>query len=149
MEQYKEFINKCDFIEYDVSKKDIKDTLLKNNLAMDICRNTISEEAIVDILESDEINGYIAVMDGKYIGFVFYKQNYDTFYLSLIATLPKLGFPLGQMLLTMFEEEAKNKQAIDIQASAVVDVIDFYTNRNYEIVYLDRDCQEYSIRKKL
>ena len=82
-------MNRCEFIEYDSKMKDVREALLKDNIALDICRNDIHISVIKDIMENEEIQGFIAMVDGKYAGFVFFKNEYDTIYLSLIATKSK------------------------------------------------------------
>jgi len=149
MNKYTQFLNKCELIDYNSSKKDICEELLKDKVAKKICRDLIHDDCIEDILKSNEIKGYIAIANGEYIGFIFFKINYDTYYLSLIATKPKLGFPLGQILLTKMEEEGRINKAYNLQADAIPEAIHFYEKMNYEIKYQDEKTKEYLIEKKL
>lgn len=147
MEQYEIFLKKCVFIDYNVSKKEIRDKLLKDNLASKICRDIINEGAIEDILNDKDIRGYIAIVNNEYVGFIFFKENYGTFYLYLIATKSKLGFPLGQILLTKIEEQARNEQAYQVQSNVLKTAINFYKKMKYDILY--EEDNEYIIQKKL
>jgi ribosomal protein S18 acetylase RimI-like enzyme len=149
MDKYNQFTNKIILIEYDSSKTEIAEALLKDNVAKKICRDLIHISCIEDILKSEEINGYIAKVDDEYVGFVFFKHNYDTFYLSLIATKPKLGMPLGQILLTKMEEEGRKRKAYTLQANSIPEAIKFYEKMGFEVKYLDEECGEYFIEKKL
>ena len=147
MDKYTQFLEKCDFIDYDASKKEISKALLKDKTAAKICRDLINDECIKDILENEEIKGYI--VDGKYYGFIFFKHLYDTFYLSLLATKPKLGFPLGQILLTKMEEEGKRRKVYKIQGDSIPQAVSFYEKMNYEVKYFDEISGEFSIQKNL
>ena len=149
MEKYNKFSEQYKLIEYDVSKKDIREKLLKDNVAYDICRQLVHIETIEDVLCCEDIKGYIAVVKNKYVGFVLFKQNYDILYLSLIGTMSKLGFPLGQILLTKMEEMGKFMEMILIQGSSLSESIGFYKKMNYEVVYYDPDSDEYFIRKNI
>lgn len=149
MDRYSQFLNKCMFITYDSTKIDIYKSLIKDNSAKNICRNLIHESTIDDILTNPETKGYVAKIKDEFIGFIFFKHEYDTYYLSLIATKPKLGFPLGQILLTKMEEGGKDNNVYTIQASAIPEAIDFYKKMNYEIKYYDEDSEEYLIQKSL
>lgn len=149
MDKYIQFSEKYKFINYDATKTEICEELLKDKTASKICRDLINDTCIEDILKSEEITGYIAVVDGKYAGFIFFKHLYDTFYLSLIATKPKLGFPLGQILLTKMEEEGKIKKAYTLQANAIPEAISFYEKMNYEVKYMDEHSGEFFIQKNL
>ena len=149
MDKFTQFTEKIEFVDYDASKKEITEALLKDNTAEKICRDLIGLSCIEDILKSEEINGYIAIIDGEYVGFVFFKHLFDTFHLSLIATRPKLGFPLGQILLTKMEEEGKRRKAYTLQANAIPQAVGFYEKMNYEVKYLDEYTGEYFIQKSL
>ena len=149
MDKYNQFLEKCVFIEYDDSKTEICEALLKDNITTEICRNLINEERVEEILKNKETNGYIAKVDDKYIGFIFFNQKYDSFYLSLIATKPKLGFPLGQMLLAKMEEEAKIRKVRVIQGDAIPQAVSFYEKMNYEVKYMDEYSGEFFIQKNL
>jgi len=148
MNKYNDFLDKIKFINYNNKCEDIKKELLENKLASKICRDLVSIDAIEDILECDDIEGFIAYINNKIVGFVFFKHNYDVLYLSLIATLPKLGLPLGQILLTKMEEEVKEDTYL-IQLTAIEEAKDFYEKMNYEVKYHDKDCCEYAMEKRL
>ncbi len=149
MDKYTQFLERCDFIEYDTSKKEISEALLKNKTAANICRDLINDECIKDILENKEIKGYIAIIDNKYSGFIFFKHLCDTLYLSLLATKPKLGFPLGQILLTKMEEEGQRRKVYKIQGDSIPQAVSFYEKMKYEVKYFDEISGEFSIQKKL
>lgn len=149
MDKYTQFLDKCVFIDYDASKKELCEALLKDKTAAKICRNLIHDDCIEDVLKNEEIKGYIAMVDGEYVGFIFFKHLFDTYYLSLIATKAKLGFPLGQILLTKMEEDGKKNKAYTLQANAVPEAIKFYEKMNYEVKYLDEYSGEYFIQKSL
>ena len=149
MDKYTQFLKKCNFIDYDSSKKEICEALLKDKTASNICRDLIHDSCIEHILKSEEIKGYIAIVGGEYSGFVFFKHLFDTYYLSLIATKTKLGFPLGQMLLTKMEDDAKKNKAFNIQADAIPEAVHFYEKMNYEVKYMNEDSGEFFIQKSL
>jgi len=148
MNKYSDFLNKYKLLSYSNKNEELKKSLFE--CSNDICRNKVHKSTIEDILNNDETMGYVAIdNNNKYIGFIFFKQYYDDYYLSLIATLPNLHFPLGQILLTKFEEYAISNNAYQIQASAVKEAIDFYRKMGYIDKYLDEESNEYLIEKKL
>lgn len=149
MNKYSQFFNKCTFTTYDSTKIDIYKSFTEDNTVKKICRDLIHESTIDDILTNPETKGYVAKIKDEYIGFIFFKHEYDTYYLSLIATKPKLGFPLGQMLLIKMEEDGKDNKVYTIQGSAIPEAINFYKKMNYEIKYYDEDSEEYLIQKSL
>lgn len=140
-------IKECDFLKYDNSKKTICTDLLKNNTAVNICRKIIHISAIEDIITNEEINGYVVKRKDEYIGFIFFKCIYDSYYLNLVATKSKLGFPLGQILMNKMEEECKKTNGYNIQANAIPEALAFYKKLNYDVKYKDEDTGEYLIQK--
>jgi len=142
------FLDKIKFVNYTNKNTDIKKELLENKLATKICRGLVSIDTIEDILECDEIEGFIAYINNNIVGFVFFKHNYDVLYLSLIATLPKLGLPLGQILLTKMEKEVKEDTYL-IQLTAIEEAKDFYEKMNYELKYFDESANEYAMEKRV
>lgn len=144
---FAEKMNQCSFIKYDKSKKDICDDLLKDKTAVNICRELIHISAIEDIITNDEINGYVVKMNEEYVGFIFFKQIYDSFYLNLIATKAKLGFPLGRILMSKLEEDCKKENGLNIQANAIPEALNFYKKLDYDVKYQDEESGEYLIQK--
>ena len=149
MDNFNQFLDKIEFIYYKSDNKKVYEDLIKENNGKDICRGLIHPGVIEELLTSEEIEGYVALIDGKYVGFVFFKHFYDTVYLSLIATRPKLGLPLGQILLTKMEEEAKKREAMNLQCDAIPEAHKFYINMGWEVVYQDQDTKEYSMKKNI
>jgi len=149
MDNYKQFLDKIEFIYYKSDNLKVHQAIMKDNIGKEICRNLIHEGVIDDIMTNKEIEGYVAIIDDKYVGFVFFKHFCDTVYLSLIATRSKLGLPLGQILLTKMEEEAKKREAMTLQCDAIPEAYKFYIKMNWEIVYQDQDTKEYSMKKNI
>ena len=149
MENFNKFLDKIEFIYYKADNKKVYNDLSKETNGKDICRGLIHPGSIDDIITSEEVEGYVALIDGKYVGFVFFKQFYDTVYLSLIATRPKLGIPLGQILLTKMEEEAKRRKTLMLQGDSIPEAIEFYKKMGWEVVYQDQDTKEFSMKKNI
>eukprot|EP00483_Globobulimina_turgida_P002034 UN02036 len=144
--------NRCLFLRYNnqnMENKKLREELLKNSLAMELSRNMIREDYVLDVVTNQNIIGFIAKVDGKFAGFVLYKHIYDTFYLSLIATRPQLEIPLGKILMAKMEKEATGKKIMKLQADAGEDVVGFYTKLGWSVVYFNNVSQEYAIQKDM
>ena len=149
MDNFKQFLENIEFINYKSDNLKVYQDLTKDNKAKEICRGLIHEGAIDDIITSEEIEGYIAKINGEYVGFVFFKHLYDTVYLSLIATKGKLGLPLGQILLTKMREEARNREVMTLQCDAIPEAHKFYIKMGWEVVYQNINTKEYSMKKNI
>jgi len=149
MDNFNQFLDKIEFINYKSDNKKVYEDLIKDSNGKDICRGLIHPGVIEELLTSEEIEGYVAKINGKYVGFVLFKHLYDTVYLSLIATRPKLGLPLGQILLTKMEEYAIARRAMDLQCDAIPEAYKFYIKMGWEVVYQNQDSKEYSMKKNI
>eukprot|EP01084_Bolivina_argentea_P218350 370559_1 len=147
-------INDTDYelLRYDnknIENKELREDLLNNNLAMEISRNVIRDDYVKDVIMHQDMIGFVAKMNEKYSGFVLYKPICDTFYLSLIATKPQLGIPLGKILMQIMENEAIDKKIIKLQADAGEDSVGFYKKLGWHVVYFNNATEEYAIQKDI
>eukprot|EP01084_Bolivina_argentea_P243132 407652_1 len=146
------YLKQCEFLRYDnrnQENKKLRDDLLHNNLAIEISRNMIREDYVEDTVTNEDIIGFIAKINGVYAGYVLYKHIFDTFYLSLIATKPKLGIPLGQILMQKLETEARKNKILKLQADAGKNAVEFYTMLGWNVVYFNEQSNEFAIEKNM
>ena len=96
--------------------------------------------------------GYVAKIDGEYAGFIMFKkpdEDLNELYLSLVATKPKLGIPLGKILISVMEEVAKESNIHTIIADSVEGAIEFYMKNDWEVLDKDEDDETYLIEKQI
>ena len=118
----------------------------------ELCRYTIDQEYIREVFIDTEITGYVAKINGEYAGFILFKKSVDDhneLYLSLIATKPKLGLPLGQILISIMEEVALESDMHTIIADSIEGAIEFYKKNGWEVLKKDNDDDTYLIEKQI
>ena len=135
-----------------IHEKIYEDLIVNDTKGVEICRNLIAVEYIQDVFLDEDIMGYIAKVDGEYAGFIMFKQpdkDINELYLSLVATKPKLGFPLGKMLISIMEQTAKESNIHTILADSVEGAIEFYMKNDWEVLDKDEDDETYLIEKQI
>lgn len=119
-------------------KKDVDRDLLKSGKAADICRNVITLSYIDEIFSFDNIEGFYAKKDGKYVGFILYqavsgeKGEEDYAYLDIVCT--KGGNKgLGIKLINKMEQAVKKEGLYIIKAEAIDTALPFYRRNGWEL----------------
>ena len=161
---FEQFLEKIELIyidnQYTDDKEDEKkfskigSDLIDGGEAFAMCRGAIDNDYIKDEFYDKDMMGYVAKINGEYAGFIlFKKQEYDDaepdLYLSLIGTLPKLGMPLGQILISVVEEVAKECDYGAICADAIQSALPFYKNNDWDVVQEGDEDNTYLIEKKI
>jgi len=159
---FDKFLEKIELIYYDneysddteINKKHgkIYEDLVNDKKAFELCRDAVGEGYIQDTFLDENIMGYIAKIDGEYVGFILFKkpdEDYNELYLSLVATKPKTGMPLGQILISIMEEVAKQTNIHTIIADSVESAIEFYIKNDWEVLQKDDEEDTYLIEKQI
>ena len=157
-----QFLDRIELIFYDNEYSDdeqdnkihaqILEDMVDNKKGMELCRNVIDEGYIQEVFLDEKIMGYVAKIDGEYAGFILFKkqdEEYNELYLSLVATKPKLGIPLGKILISVMEETAKQANIHTIVADSVAGAIDFYMKNDWEVLDKDEEEDTYLIEKQI
>ena len=159
---FDKFLEKIELIYYDneysddteINKKHgkIYEDLVDNCEAMKLCRDVVDYDYIQNTFLDENIMGYIAKIDGEYVGFILFKkpdEDYNELYLSLVATKPKTGMPMGQILISVMEEVAKETNIHTIIADSVESAIEFYIKNDWEVLQKDDEEDTYLIEKQI
>jgi len=159
---FDKFLEKIELIYYDneysddteINKKHEKiyEDLVNDKKAFELCRDAVGEGYIQDTFLDENIMGYIAKIKGEYVGFILFKkpdEDFNELYLSLVATKPKTGMPMGQILISVMEEVAKETNIHTIIADSVEGAIDFYMKNNWEVLQKDEEEEMYLIEKQI
>lgn len=147
------FDNKYSDDEKDNKKHEqiLKD-LIENKKASELCRGSIDDGYIEETFLDIDIMGYVAKIKGEYAGFILFKkpnEDYNELYLSLVATKAKTGMPLGQILISVMEEVAKETNIHTIIADSVEGALNFYKKNDWEVLQKDDDDETYLIEKQI
>jgi len=156
------FLDRIELIYYDNEYSDdeennkihsqILEDMVNNKKGAELCRNAIGDGYIQEVFLDEKTMGYIAKIDGEYAGFILFKkpnEEYNELYLSLVATKPKLGIPLGQILISVMEEVAYESNIHTIVADSIEDAIDFYMKNEWEVIDKDDEDDTYLIEKQI
>ena len=145
--QFDKFLDKIEFIYYDNEHSDLEqrnkqldkvfEDLVEGGIAVELGRGNIDDGYIRDTFADAEIMGYIAKINGEYVGYIMFKKIEEYMYLSLVATKPKLGMPLGQILIAIMEEIAIKSDIGYVKADAVAEAIEFYKKHQWEVINKD------------
>jgi len=156
---YDKFLEKIELIYYDTDYTDddevnermdkIFDDLNDTSEGMDICRGDIDAGYIREVFLEEDIMGYVAKIEGQYVGFILFKKVGGHIYLSLVGTKPKLGMPLGQILIAVMEETAIQSGIGIIQADSVKGALNFYKKNNWQVIEKDEEADTYFIQKQV
>jgi hypothetical protein len=96
------------FDEDEVNKAIFED-LIDNEEAENLCQGKIDIDYISDVMNEEDIKGYILIANNVYVGMMFYKIYDDMIELKVIGTNKNeetKGLPLGKYLLYILENEA-------------------------------------------
>ena len=132
-------------IEYDsADRQDIKDRLMFDDGAVDICNRAISDSFINRTLNNDDMDGLIAYYNNIAVGFVFYdykednRGEYVEVKLLCVKRPPaKLkGIPFGKIIMAMVEKIIKdvNEEVGRIFLEAVQEAVPFYQSIGFTIL---------------
>lgn len=159
---FDDFLEKIELIYYDNKYTDdieknkkheiVYNDLIENNEANKLCRNEIDEDYIQETFLDENIMGYIAKINDDYVGFILFKKlnkNHNKLYLSLVATKPKTGMPLGQILIAIMEKVAKEINIHTIIADSIEGALNFYMKNNWEVFQKDEEANTYLIEKQI
>ena len=159
---FKRFLEKIELTYFDNRYSDDKEDnekheqllkdLVENKKATELCRGAIDEGYIEEVFLDEEIMGYVAKINGEYAGFILFKkpnEDYNELYLSLVATKAKTGMPLGQILISVMEELAKETNVHTIVADSVEGALNFYKKNDWEVLQKDEEDETYLIEKQI
>jgi len=127
----------------------LNDMIGEDNEAVTICRGAVEEGYIIDTFCEEDIQGYIAKIEGQYAGFILFKKVKGYYYLSLVGTKPKLGMPLGQILIALMEQIAIQDGIGIIKADAIGEALNFYKKHNWTVIEADEEEDSYFIQKQV
>ena len=157
--RFDKFLEKIEFIYFDNEYTEceeknyqmdkIYEDLINSGLATEIGRGNIEDGYIKDTFSDDKTMGYIAKIQGEYVGYILFKKEKNHLYLSLVATKPKLGMPLGQILIAIMEEIAIQSDIGYIKADSVAEAIEFYKKHNWEVINEDEVEKTFYIKKQV
>ena len=157
--QFDKFLEKIELIYFDNEYTDCEKTnnqfdeifedLVNSGLATEIGRGNIDDGYVKDTFSDDKTMGYIAKIKGEYVGYILFKEEKNHLYLSLVATKPKLGMPLGQILIAIMEEIAIQSDIGYIKADSVAEAVEFYKKHNWQVVNKDEVENTYFIKKQV
>ena len=135
--QIKEMTKKIELEDYEGFFDDDKglelyDYMVEQNGAYNICRGTIKKSYIQRAFEKEDVSGYLALLDGKYIGTIIFYNKGDKLYLDLICSKKIKGMPVGQLLLLKFEEYARKNKYKVLITDAVKTAVNFYKKNGWK-----------------
>ncbi len=157
-----QFLDRIELIYYDNEYTDneennkihaqILEDMVDNKKGMELCRDAIGNGYIEEVFLDEKIMGYVAKIDSEYAGFIMFKkpdEDYNELYLSLVATKPKLGIPLGKILISVMEEVAIESDIHTIIADSIEGAIEFYMKNDWEVLDKDDEEDTYLIEKQI
>ena len=149
---FKEFLDKLELTYFDNAHSEDEEVrnkhekmfqdLVEEKKAYELCREVVNEEYITEIFTDVEIMGYVAKLNGEYVGFILFKKavsRENELYLSLVGTKPKIGMPLGQILISIMEEVANESDMHTIIADSVEGAIEFYKKNGWDVLEKDNE----------